>query len=53
MSQFLSFFLKMKVLYTLLAFIGAETGIVDFENGAWNNGFASSDNDDGFFILKR
>ena len=43
----------MKFLPVLLGILVAETGIADFENGVWTNGYASSDNQDGFFVLKR
>jgi len=43
----------MKFLPVLFGILVAETGIADFENGVWTNGYATSDNQDGFFILKR
>ena len=43
----------MKFLPVLFGILVAETGIADFENGVWTNGYATSDNQDGFFLLKR
>ena len=43
----------MKFLPILFGILVAESGIADFENGVWTSGYATSDNQDGFFVLKR
>ena len=43
----------MKFLLVLFGILSAETGLVDFGNGVWISSYATSDNQDGFFELKR
>ena len=43
----------MKFLPILFGILVAESGIADFENGVWTSAYATSDNQDGFFVLKR
>ena len=44
---------EMKFLPVLFGILVAESGIADFENGVWTSAYATSDNQDGFFVLKR